>query len=396
MDFRKIFSHSTALGLALMLILGGLVPFFEVGIANAYGVVTSRNIELSDSTLSATNVTYQVGFTTASTSTIKGIVVDFCSSTPIIGDNCTAPAGFTVGTPTVATSGGANTGLSGVWTAASANSGRTLTLKNASGGSISSGTAVIFTLSTATNPSAANTTYYARILDFPATTDVDTYTGDSTGQTTTNVVDAGGIALSTANNIVVTAKVQETLTFCVYTGANCGSGGSNVTLGDNHGVLSTSGPFVDKTTKYDVATNASSGAIVRLKGDTLKSGSNSITATGAGATSATGTSQFGLCSYESTGSNLTVSTSPTDYTGVTGGTCLGTTQSAGTGTPGGDNGATFAFNTTNTNTTFGEKLATESAGAISTGVIPFIGNISATQQAGIYTTTLIFVATGTY
>jgi hypothetical protein len=389
--------RSLAYGAAAFVVLSvALVPALS-GRAYAYGQVSARNIQMSSSANGATNTTYQVGFTIATTGVVQGVVVDFCSNDPIIGDTCTAPSGFTVGTPTVATTGGSNTGLGAGWTAASANSGRTLTLTNGSGGSISAAVPIIFTLSTATNPTNANTTFYARIFTFATTGNVTTWTGTANGSSTANIVDAGGVALSTTAQITVTAKVQETLTFCVYTGANCGAGGTAVGLGDTNGVLSTSGPFVDKTTKYDVATNAGGatpGVNIRFKAPLPTSGANTIATIGTTATtpSAGGTSQFGLCSYVASGANLTV---VAPYAGGSG-SCSGTSQTAGTGATGGAGTAQFAFNTANAATTFGESLATATAGATSTGQIAYLGNVSATQPAGIYTSTFTFIATGTY
>jgi hypothetical protein len=388
---KRLTYRAVACLAAALLLVSGTLTALDLGLAHAYGQVTSRSIELSNSTVSATGVSYLVSFDPVTTgTTIQGVVVDFCSNSPIIGDTCTAPSGFSVGTPTI--SGFSIPGESGgTWTAASANSGRTLTVTNGSVTGTPSGSAVSFTLSTVTNPSAVNTTFYARILTYATTGGVTTYTGDSTGQTTTGVVDAGGIAMSTAAQVVVTAKVQEQITFCVYTLSACGSGGTSVTLGDSHGVLSSAGPFVDKHTQYDISTNASSGAIIRLKGATLTSGSNSIAAIGATATaSAADTAQFGLCNYEVSGSTLTPQ-SPYSDSG-----CSSTSQTAGTNTTGGDGGAKFAFNTTNTTSTYGDEIATDSAGTSATGLIAFIANIPVVQTAGIYTTTLIFIATGTY
>ncbi|MGH7236995.1 MAG: hypothetical protein ACREGF_00480, partial [Candidatus Saccharimonadales bacterium] len=198
---------------------------------------------------------------------------------------------------------------------------------------------------------------------------------------------------STAAVINVTAKVQEELTFCVFTNAaaNCATAsGNSVTLGDNHGVLSSSGPFVDKTTQYIVQTNANSGATIRLEGDTLKSGTTPITPIGSTAVaSSAGTSQYGLCNYTSSG--VVVPQAP--YNDAA---CSSTTQTAGTTGTGGNGTAKFAFNTTNTLSTYGDILAQASAGAQTTGTVPMIGNINLTQPAGIYQTALTFIATGTY
>lgn len=354
--------------------------------------VSSRSVKLSSSKGAATGVSYEVGFTVPTTGNVQGVVVDFCSNSPIIGESCTAPTGFTVGAATVATSGGSNTGLSGSWTGASANSGRTLSLTNGTGGSITATTPVVFTLSTATNPDADNTTFYARIFTFATTANVTTWLATANGSATANVVDSGGVALSTAAQITLTAKVQETLTFCVYTGANCGAGGTAVTLGDANGVLRTSGEFVDITTNFDVATNAASGAVVRFKAGLPTSGANNLATIGTTATaSSPGTTQFGLCAYQNTGSGLTVAAPYNDAT------CAAqTSQSAGTGTPGGAGTATFAFDTTEAATTYGDELATKVAGNTSQGEVAYVANISTTQPAGIYTNTFTFIATGTY
>jgi hypothetical protein len=181
---------------------------------------------------------------------------------------------------------------------------------------------------------------------------------------------------------------------------SCGSlTTSAVTLGNNNGVLSATGPYVDVTTQYIVGTNATGGAAVVLKGATLTSGSNTIAALTSPTASSTGTSQFGLCTYVGTGSNLVFTNETTAYNNA-GCTATNLTQSAGyssTGTIGSTGGTpTFALNTTNTTSATGDPFAKENAGTNSTGVVPMLGNISTSQIAGIYSTTLSFIATGTY
>ncbi|HSW80570.1 MAG TPA: hypothetical protein VLG47_07375, partial [Candidatus Saccharimonadales bacterium] len=111
------------------------------------------------------------------------------------------------------------------------------------------------------------------------------------------------------------------------------------------------------------------------------------------AVSTPGTSQFGLCTYEATGTNLTPNS---NYDGSNAGpTCASTTQTAGTGGTGGDGSSKFAFRT-QAQSTFGDTIASEAAGTTSQGVIAFLGNVSTSQTAGIYSSNLIFIATGTY
>jgi hypothetical protein len=243
--------------------------------------VTSRYIELSSSAASATDVIYSVGFTAGSTHTIQGIVIQFCSNSPLVNTSCTAPAGFNINEAGLAVANQA--GISGFTIDASTNT-NTLVIVNGGGSAVTAGvTAITFDLGSTgltdgvTNPSATNTTYYARIVTYTTTAGATNYVDtDIDNDATVNAgvphSDDGGVALSTANQITLTAKVQETLTFCVYTGANCAAGGSAVALGDpSTGVLAnTALVYTDNTSKFDLATNASAGAIVRMKGDTLK------------------------------------------------------------------------------------------------------------------------------
>lgn len=394
--FRKI-----TYMIASLVMLSGTISFIGAEAVHAfplYGEVQSRSIEMSTSVPGAA-ATYHVTFTVATTASVGGIVVDFCSNDPILGDTCTAPTGLSIGTPTVS---GASTNLTGTWTAAKiASSASTLGYTTATPVALTGGTSIVyFDITSMTNPTTTGS-LYARLYTFDTATDAGSYTATGTD---TGLIDGGGVALSTNPTLNVTAKVQEELTFCIDTNsaANCSTAsGNSVALGDSHGVLSSQGAYVDKTTQYIVQTNASVGAAIRIEGNTLSFGSNQIAAACSGscpgatpATSAVGTSQFGLCTYDSAGA-ATITAAAT-YNGGAAGKCAGTTQTAGTTTPGGDNGASFGLNTTLTSGTYGDTLANVVAGAQATGTLVFLGNISVTQPAGIYTTALTLVATGTY
>ncbi len=283
--------------------------------------VTSRRIVMSNSTASATSVSYNVVFNPGTSTTVGGIVVDFCANTPIIGDtSCTLPAGFTMtGTPAVTVNSGMGTGwtVAGLQGGAAAGQTQVVKLSHATPQSLSTATPVDFTITTATNPSNVNTSFYARIYTFNTAANMDSqYTASGTTRAATfaNGIDSGGVALSTAAQVTVTSKVQETLSFCVYTDTNadpavaCTNGGTAAILGDTNGVLSTAGPFVAKKTRYNIATNAGSNAVIRFKAGLPTSGGNTIASIGATATTpVTGTSQFGLCTHQSAGSGLTAS-----------------------------------------------------------------------------------------
>lgn len=327
--------------------------------------VTSRSIQMSSSTAGATGTTYQIAFTTATTAVIQGIVVDFCDNTPLIGDaTCTAPTGFSItASPAIA-----NMSLSGTWTAGQRNSNRTLTVTNASGASVNSGVAISFELTTATNPTTDNHTFYARILTYTtpggATT---TYAPGSEGSYT----DYGGLAMSTGKVINITARVMESLAFCVYD-ASCGDDPS-MTLG--HGanmVLDTTAVDTDTAT-FSLSTNAQTGADVRLKGGTLTSGANDIDAAGASAIAfSAGTEKFGV-RVSTSGTNITPDA---PYNGASG---------------------NYGLDTANTSSTYGDEIADMSGPTNSSvTVLTYAATASNTTAAGIYTTAHQLIATGRF
>jgi hypothetical protein len=377
---------------AVLVIATLLANLLYASLAHA-SQVTTRFIEMSDSRASATDVTYTVGFKAGSSHTIKGIVVQFCSNSPLVNTACTAPAGFDSNYAGLAIAN--QVGISGFALAAATNGGtsntNTIILTKAGGSAVVGGTTTVsFDLGSTgasdgiTNPTATNTTFYARIVTYGGATG-DT---NAAGYLDTNVDvvgahnDDGGIAISTANAITITSKVQETLTFCVYTGVNCAAGGTAVALGDANGVLAnTALVYTDASSKFDLATNASAGAIVRMKGDTLKTpgGTFSIDPD---------LDVAGVCQPDSSANNieqfgmrLTISALPLEPV-----------------TPYGCGAATHTFNPAFANTTYGVAIADTSGGAldVQTGTMEFAAKSALTTEAGIYSTTLIFIATATY
>jgi len=365
---------------ALSLAVAAVAPGFT-GHASA-GQVTSRSIVMSSSTASATGVTYSVTYTPSGTTSTAGIVVDFCDNTPIIGDtSCTYPAGFNLTTsPTVTfTSGITTTGWTstGVQGGAGGGSFQALKLSN-SGAPTVAGTAINFTITNASmsNPSTANHSFYARIVTFGTTANMANYTisGTTRASTFTGMTDYGGIALSTGTVINITARVMESLAFCVYD-ATCGDDPS-MTLGHGANLVLDSTATDTDTAKFSISTNAQSGADVRFKGDTLKSGSNDIDAKGATAGAITpGTEAFGF--YISTlGTNVTA-TSPYSSTA--------------------SNYALDTNGTTGITSTYGQKFA-DLSGPTNSSVttLTFGATASNTTAAGIYTAAEQLIATGKF
>lgn len=400
MVFVEKLRRPTALVVAVLFLVASAVPLLANRSASAYTLLGEREIRMSTSEASATGATYRADFDITTAGNLGGIVITFCEDSPIIGDtSCDMPTGLSLS----ATFANANAGtldLSG-WTAAVSNQSstgtgdNTFTLTNTTPVTAAGTDSVSFEMTGVSNPDATGT-FYARIMTYESA-------ANATGYTLANpeaggpIVDAGGIALSTADQITIEAKVQERITFCVYTSAtnydDCVVNADDpVILGDTNGVLSSSAPSIAKDAKYNITTNAGNGATIRMKGSTLESGSFSIDAIGATAVASdvNNVEQFGLCTYRDTGGGATGLTAVAPYND---GGCEGTTDGQGLGN---DNSALFAFDTTEFASTYGQSIATKDAGNFSTGVLVFLANINDVTEPGIYTTTLDFIATGRY
>jgi hypothetical protein len=265
------------------------------------------------------------------------------------------------------------------------------------------------------NPSATGA-LYARLYTYSTYSTASTFasaspiTGTSYSTSAGANIDGGGVALYITNSLTVNAKVQEYLQFCIYTasGSNlpCSQTGSVVTLGNTSGILSIANAYVDTSTRFDIATNASGLAAVTFTGSPLANGTNLIessTLSGTGSTAATayvssvGTDQFGLCGVASatqatnyTSTNLSFPNNTYNSNGFSACPSAYATSTTYAGTAG------FGLNIAQAATVYGDLLAIQQPGTGSTGAISFIGNVAASQLAGSYTTSFNFVATGTY
>ncbi len=226
----KMFKSSTLERrlVALLVIFLFLAPSILTAVLQptqiAAAQVTQRKITIGSSVVSATDVTYFVSFdeTTASAN-LKGIVIQFCDSAsgPLIGTACTGPSGFDINkaTLTVAAQQINGSPVTHSYAINGTSTSNTLILTNATGNAITANQSVTFSLGTnatggdgVTNPSATGT-FYARILTYANDTTAAAYTDTVPG----THLDDGGIALSTANELSTTARVQEVLQFCVGT-----------------------------------------------------------------------------------------------------------------------------------------------------------------------------------
>jgi hypothetical protein len=343
-------------------------------------------------------------FNLATTSHLQTILIEECT-TPIPGTTCTSPTGFTAANvASVASQSGWTAGTwaidtSTVLTGAPYNCtgsspGRTNCIavsRTDPSTTEASGTTVTLafgggTSDYITNPTTTGT-WFARIITYSDTAYA-------------TQVDYGSVASSTATQINVTAKVQETLNFSVGStvtapGAGCtaytDSGG--LTLGDVNGALGTGLTYFNHS-YFRISTNDLHGAVVDYSGGLPTSGTNTIAGIGTTATaSTTGTPQFGIgidASDTESGSGYSFTTlaATAPYSTANGG---GGTQAGSSGSLGG----TYAYNTASMTSPI-QIASSSSPITCDTGSVMYMANISNLTPSGVYQTTVSYIAIPTY
>jgi len=404
MKSLRFLDRRTGYSLAsLGLLLGMVVPAVFPAFASA-SQMSSRSIEMSDTTPDATGVEYTLSFTP--TATYGAVIVDFCTESPIIGAACTAPANFSVAGVSVTQT----TGNIGTLTTTGSTGGHLVIV-----GSATENAATAFKVTGVHNPNTTGT-FYARIYTF-AGNDASSYV-DVTNPGTN--VDQGGAALSTATAIGVSATVKESMTFCVSgtgtanggdavdttngpSGACGNDGGANKTgvyspsMTIGHGTpltLDSSQPDTGNAW-MQLSTNAAYGVVVRLK-DTTPNNCGGLERTGAtvcdiapaGDTALAisgGVAKFGLRLSGEQSAPHAASTSASTLSSTA---------------PYND-ASNYAFdNTTSGNTvsgTYGSSIASTSGAVANRNILlNFAASAAPTTPAGVYKATLNLIATGTY
>jgi hypothetical protein len=342
-------------------------------------------------------------FTTATTGAIQSVLLQYCT-TPLLDTTCTAPTGmdastvatiaaqsgvtgFTLDTTTSVTTGNYFTSFPCVSRA------HCITLQRTGGASVPSATALDLAFGQGAgtdwikNPTSLGT-FYVRI-----------YTFSNTTYTTANMIDEAAVAGSVNTDIDLTAKVQEKLNFSVAgnpsaPGVSCTalSGVGTEQLGDTNGVLDATLAWATNS-YFRLSTNANGGTLVQYSGDTLKTagGTNSIAPIGATAVLSTpGTEQFGLGidSSDTQGSN------GYSFTNLVAAAQYNSSQ-GNINTP--TIAAKFAFLTSSVTTPV--TIASAPGGttvSCDTGSVRYVGNIATTTKAGVYKTTIAYIAVATF
>lgn len=325
---------------AYMLAISSML-FALSGVASA-AQITAKKLTLGSSVPSATT-TYAFQFTLPSSTVLQSFEAQICT-TP--SGTCTTPSGFSVSSATL-TGQPTNLGDASGWTVSTATAGSLRASKSGNSAAPTGTTSISF--SNVVNPSAANSTFYARITTYSAAN-------------WTTAVDTGNVASSTAGQITVTASVEETLSFTLSA--------ATVALGTLTSSTTGSG-----TSTMSASTNAAGGYAITVNGTTLTSGANTITALASNGASSQGSSQFGL--------NLKANTVPSVGSEVSG---------SGSGTAASNYNTADSFRFVS-----GETVASASAATNSnTYTVSYIANIPGNQAAGSYSTALTYIATATF
>ena len=215
---------------------------------------TNRSVQLSSASASATNVTYIVNFTTSTKAAGQAFTVDFCGNSPLLGQTCTEPTGFSAAAAASTTTG---------FTDVTGSTNHVVV-----GGTIATATDVSVELTGINNPSTTDP-LYARIVTYDTK---EHATAAAPDDYETGAIDNGGIAIAITPTIGVSGVVLESLMFCVSgdpIDADCATTGKApvVTLGEQMGdvVALTNGVVSEGTVHTQISTNAVSGAVIRLK-----------------------------------------------------------------------------------------------------------------------------------
>lgn len=357
------------------------VPSFGV---DAIETITNRTLTLSSSSPNASNATtkYTFTFTVANTTTkVQSVGILICTTAD---GTCTAPTGFS-NTSAALASQPTGLGDASGWTIRSSPPTTSeLDIVNATDATAPSGSQTIV-FNNVQNPTTANQSFYARI-----TTYSDAFT---------TAVDNGVVAAATANPIVLTGTMPESLIFCAGQSVSETSGMPDCATA-TAGTVNFNQAFSPSSTSYATSqmaasTNAGTGYVITVSGTTLASGVNSIPAMTSTGTSVVGTGQFGMnLALDTAANSATPVVSPLSASVTpTGGSYQKGEALVGYNTGGDAATAQYTFNDGGLNNV---ADSTNSATDPQIFTATYIVNVAGHQAAGTYTTTLTYVCTPTF
>ncbi len=368
--------------LLIGLLLGATVASLVSATTANAAQITSRSLTLLTSTDGLTGgstpggvVNHKFTFTLPTSQTLGSVELQYCDVAEI--NTCNTPTGMDASTATF----GNETGSSVTGFSLQSATTNTVILTRAAN-SVSG--LVVVQINNVKNPTPPNYTFYVRISSFAST--------DGTGTAT----DTGSVAASTANPILLSGTMPESLVFC--TGATIGLN-ATTSLPD----CSTATPGTVKftslfsttatsfaTSQMAASTNALNGYTIAVTGSTLMNGTTSIPAITTAKAPSVGVSEFGMnlvqnqVSTTPVGADITpasATVAPADFTGQ----------------------ATTGYNTTDTYKFASGDVVANSGSTGSNGptnlqlyTATYMVDVAGNQLAGDYSTTLTYICTPTF
>lgn len=371
---------SARLFLSAVLVVATVSTGFKTETVQA-AQITDRNLVLESQgstggSLPGGTVGHRFNFTTATTNNIGSIQFLYCT---IASGICTTPTGLDTSGSTI----GGETGATGFVNITKPANG-TVQISRTAAASVTSGTDVSYLLSSVVNPSTANETFFVRISTYAST--------DASG----TPIDTGTVTASTANPIQLSGTMPESLIFCTGATITAPSGIPDCSTATAGSVSFNQlfSPTDTATAKSQMAasTNATTGYSITVNGTTLTSGSNTISAMAATASGTRGTSQFGL----NLKANTTATSNPAIGDEVA--PAANSTDLRGQAASGYDTVDNFKFSSGNSvaNSEQGSTPGTGNPTNAQIFTVSYIVNVSGSQPAGTYTTTLTYVCTATF
>ncbi len=370
---REIGKQTHLLFLSIVVIAASFIVLLNYKLASA-AQITNRSLTLqagpSDGGSKAGGVVnHQFAFTLPGGSSVGSIKFEYCTTATL--NTCVTPTGLV--TTSGATALGSETGAMGFTLNKATNGAPYLTRTAAA---VAANQVVTYRLDNITNPTANNTTFFVRIATYAST------------NTTGTPIDTGTVNASTAEPIVLTGIMPESLIFC--TGATVNVNCTTTTAGAvSFNQLFSPTDTATATSQMSASTNAFSGYSITVNGTTMTSGANTIPAMAVAAVGTKGTGQFGMnlrlntvaTSTVAVGADITPASNNGDFTAraqtgydtvdsfkyVSGNVVA---DSGSDGTPGPTNSQVYTAS--------------------------YIVNVAGNQLAGTYSTTLTYVCTPTF
>ncbi len=332
---------------SLLVMLSGVLLLTQT--AHAYTLLGSRYDILSTS-VAATPSNNEIGMQMLNTTTPVGsISLLFCSNSPIIGDVCNAPTGFDASAAILSTQNG-QTGFN-IHPNSTINNiilTRPPVAPTAAQG--------VYLFTNIVNPSVVGS-YFLRIQTYSST--------DATGA----AIESGGVVMSIVSGLSFSAEVPPFIRFCAavtIVSLDCSTAN---TFFIDLGELSPTATS-HATSQFVIATNAALGYSIFINGTTLTSGNHTIPALAVPTGSVIGTSQYGI--------NLKANSNPSVGAEPVG---------PGTATASADYANVNQFKFANGDT----LVSVNTSNADRKFTVSYMVNVSTSQSAGVYSTTMTYI-----